>query len=280
MFWARAISFPLLLVIFFAMIFWSYGAWIFAILVPFLLGMAGYEFGKIIQKFDLKCSPKVIGAVLFILGAAFAPISLYDTLGKFEHVTLWSYLFLPFLGVFVSFAGMFFAKDRKSYFIDSFTSLGCIIFLGVLYIPLLVVYGLDAKDFLYLVLVTKMTDTGGYIFGKLTSMLPWGNHKIAPRFSPKKSYEGLAGGMLMSVAAGVILLKYGYSPFGVSCTIISSVLLSLGSFAGDLTESAMKREADIKDSGSWIPGMGGIFDVLDSFIYNGMIFMVLLVFCR
>lgn len=280
MFWARAISFPLLLVIFFAMIFWSYGAWIFAILVPFLLGMAGYEFGKIIQKFDLKCSPKVIGAVLFILGAAFAPISLYGTLGKFEHVTLWSYLFLPFPGVFVSFAGMFFAKDRKSYFIDSFTSLGCIIFLEFLYIPLLVVYGLSAKDFLYLVLVTKMTDTGGYIFGKLSSYLPWGNHKIAPRFSPKKSYEGLLGGMLMSVAAGLILLKYGCSPFNQTVTIISSVVLSLGSFAGDLSESALKREADIKDSANWIPGMGGIFDVLDSFIYNGMIFMVLLVFCR
>ena len=280
MFWARAISFPLLLAIFFAMIFWSYGAWIFAILVPFLLGMAGYEFGKIIQKFDLKCSPKVIGAVLFILGAAFAPISLNDTLGKFDNVTFLCYFGIPFLGVFVSFAGMFFAKDRKSYFIDSFTSFGCIIFLGVLYIPLLVVYGLYTKDFLYLVLVTKMTDTGGYIFGKLSSYLPWGNHKIAPRFSPKKSYEGLAGGMLMSVAAGLILLKYGCSPFSLNMTVVSSVVLSLGSFAGDLTESALKREADIKDSGNWIPGMGGIFDVLDSFIYNGIIFLVFLAFCK
>ena len=280
MFWARAISFPLLLAIFFAMIFWSHGAWIFAILVPFLLGMAGYEFGKIVQKFDLKCSPKVIGAVLFILGAAFAPIILYGTLGKFDNITFLCYFVIPFLGVFICFAGMFFAKDRKSYFIDSFTSFGCVLFLTFLYIPLLAVYGVDAKDFLYLVLVTKMTDTGGYIFGKLSSYLPWGNHKIAPRFSPKKSYEGLAGGMLMSVAAGLILLKYGYSPFNTTVTIISSLVLSLGSFAGDLSESALKREADIKDSGNWIPGMGGIFDVLDSFIYNGIIFLVFMTFCR
>ena len=280
MFWARAISFPLLLAIFFAMIFWKHGGWIFTVIVPFLLAMAGYEFGKIVQKFDLKCSPKVIGAVLFILGAAFAPIILYGTLGKFDNITFLCYFVIPFLGVFICFAGMFFAKDRKSYFIDSFTSFGCVLFLTFLYIPLLAVYGVDAKDFLYLVLVTKMTDTGGYIFGKLSSYLPWGNHKIAPRFSPKKSYEGLAGGMLMSVAAGLILLKYGYSPFNTTVTIISSLVLSLGSFAGDLSESALKREADIKDSGNWIPGMGGIFDVLDSFIYNGIIFLVFMAFCR
>lgn len=144
--------------------------------------------------------------------------------------------------------------------------------------PLVEIYKYAPKYFLYLVLVTKMTDTGGYIFGKLSSYLPGGNHKIAPRFSPKKSYEGLIGGMLMSVAAGLILLKYGCSPFGLPLTIVSSILLSLGSFAGDLSESALKREAEIKDSGNWIPGMGGIFDVLDSFIYNGIIFLIFLTF--
>ena len=84
----------------------------------------------------------------------------------------------------------------------------------------------------------------------------------------------------MSVAAGLILLKYGCSPFNTTVTIISSLVLSLGSFAGDLSESALKREADIKDSANWIPGRGGIFDVLDSFIYNGIIFLVFLAFCR
>ena len=78
----------------------------------------------------------------------------------------------------------------------------------------------------------------------------------------------------------LILLKYGCSPFSLNMTVVSSVVLSLGSFAGDLTESALKREADIKDSANWIPGMGGIFDVLDSFIYNGIIFLVFMAFCR
>ena len=275
MFWARAISFPLLLAIFFAMIFWTYGAWIFAIIVPFMLAMAGYEFCNILQKLELKCSSKIVAAVMFLFGVVFV----CGETQRCVPLTFFFYIIFPFAAVFFAFFGMLFIKDRKNYFLKRFTEFGSIIFLFLLYLPLLTIYS-DSKNFLFLVLVTKMTDTGGYIFGKLTSMLPWGNHKIAPNFSPKKSYEGLFGGMLMSVGAGLILLKYGCSPFSLVMTTISSIILSLGSFAGDLTESALKREADIKDSGNWIPGMGGIFDVLDSFIYNGMIFMVLLGFAR
>lgn len=275
MFWARAISFPLLLAIFFAMIFWRHGGWIFTVIVPFLLGMAGYEFGNILQKLEMKCAPKVISAVMFLFGIAFV---LSDKSGCIPVSALLC-VTVPFFAVFLTFAGLLFMKDRKNYFLKRFTEFGSIIFLIILYCPLLAAY-FEAKNFLFLVLVTKMTDTGGYIFGKLSSYLPWGNHKIAPKFSPNKSYEGLFGGMLMSVAAGLILLKYGCSPFSLNMTVVSSVVLSLGSFAGDLTESALKREAEIKDSGNWIPGMGGIFDVLDSFIYNGIIFMVLQFCCR
>lgn len=275
MFWGRAISFPLLLAIFFAMIFCPWGGWILSVLLPFLLGMAGYEFCKILQKLELKCFPEAVGGLLFLLGAFAAPemcwISDDDKL---------SYIIIGMMVlVLVTFGGLLFAKERKEYFLSAFTSFGAFILISLMYLPLVEVYSYDPKCLLFLVLATKMTDTGGYIFGKLSHMfLPGGNHKIAPKFSPNKSYEGLAGGMLMSVAAGLILLKFGYSPFNLVLTIASSIILSLGSFAGDLTESALKREADIKDSGNWIPGMGGIFDVLDSFIYNGIIFMLFLVF--
>ena len=57
--------------------------------------------------------------------------------------------------------------------------------------------------------------------------------------------------------------------------ITAGVVLGIGSLAGDLTESALKRSAGVKDSGAIIPGMGGVFDVLDSFIYNGVLFIVL-----
>jgi phosphatidate cytidylyltransferase len=101
-----------------------------------------------------------------------------------------------------------------------------------------------------------------------------GNHKLIPSISPKKSWEGLAGGLILSLAAGV---GFGLSdPFGIglTATVVISFFLSLGSLAGDLSESALKRAADIKDSGNWIPGMGGILDVVDSFIYNAPVLAV------
>lgn len=276
MFWARAISFPLLLGIFFAMIFCPWGGWILSVLLPFLLAMAGFEFSRILQKMGLNCFPKIVGALLFLLGVLAAPeLKYFNDEDKLSYIIIAMMVMILF-----TFGGLLFAKDRKKYFLEAFTSFGAFCLIALLYMPLVEVYSYDPKYFLYLVLVTKMTDTGGYIFGKLSSYLPGGNHKIAPRFSPKKSYEGLAGGMLMSIAAGLILLKYDCSPFGIAFTIISCILLSLGSFAGDLTESALKREADIKDSANWIPGMGGIFDVLDSFIYNGIIFLVFMAFFR
>ena len=113
-----------------------------------------------------------------------------------------------------------------------------------------------------------------------------GNHKICPSISPKKSWEGTVGGLLFSVGVSLIFWKiYAEAPFcrmpfqnlGTSIWwyITAGVVLGIGSLAGDLTESALKRSAGVKDSGVIIPGMGGVFDVLDSFIYNGALFIVL-----
>lgn len=127
---------------------------------------------------------------------------------------------------------------------------------------------------LFLCLTTKATDTGGYIVGTLTAKLPGGNHKIAPRISPKKSWEGLFGGLLLSFA--VSWAFYCFAPHAPLLWYLpAAFVLSLGSFFGDLTESAIKRMCNIKDSGSFVPGMGGAFDVLDSFIYNGILFWIL-----
>ena len=150
-------------------------------------------------------------------------------------------------------------------------SFGVILALGV---PLVLVLNLYYYDFngvsllLYVILVTKSMDTGGYIFGMTSArLLPGGNHKIAPSISPNKSWEGVAGGMLMSVGVSLIFCKcYNGS---LTTYIIHGVILSLLSLAGDLTESSLKRSAGVKDSANWIPGMGGIFDVFDSFLYVG-----------
>lgn len=136
-------------------------------------------------------------------------------------------------------------------------------------------FHVGAAHLLFLVLVTKMMDTGGYIVGMLSGrFMPGGNHKIVPKISPKKSWEGTIGGILFSMGAGWGLYALGWGPHGRGLPWVLGVsfVLALGSFAGDLTESALKRAAEVKDSGTLIPGMGGVFDVLDSFLYNGLLF--------
>ena len=138
----------------------------------------------------------------------------------------------------------------------------------------------------FVMMVTKAMDTGGYIFGMLSNRwMPGGNHKIVPSISPKKSWEGTAGGVILSIAVSLLFYWLFCSKgIGVNAPlgwdIAAAVVLALGSFAGDLTESALKRTCDVKDSGHWIPGMGGAFDVLDSFIYNGILFWLLVFFLR
>ena len=140
---------------------------------------------------------------------------------------------------------------------------------GFVYRPLVV---------LSVIFIVWANDVGAYLVGRV-----FGRHRLFERISPKKSWEGTIGGVLLSVAVSLLFYwYYAERSNAVSASlawyILAGVILAVGSFAGDLTESALKRTCGVKDSGHWIPGMGGAFDVLDSFIYNGVIFWILCLF--
>ena len=120
---------------------------------------------------------------------------------------------------------------------------------------------------IWIVAVSKFSDVGGLIVG-----CSIGKHKLMPEISPKKTYEGMLGGILCSVSAGVIIFvcfrEYFPANFGVFSAAIIACILSLLALLGDLLESAAKRFANEKDSGSIIPGIGGIFDLTDSLIFT------------
>ena len=80
--------------------------------------------------------------------------------------------------------------------------------------------------------------------------------------------------MILSLAVAWAFYYFG-GGMPLAWAMLAGVVLSLGSFFGDLTESAVKRLCGVKDSGSFVPGMGGAFDVLDSFLYNGILFWML-----
>jgi phosphatidate cytidylyltransferase len=126
---------------------------------------------------------------------------------------------------------------------------------------------------LYLVAITKLGDTGAYIAGTLTARRAQGNHKLAPTISPKKSWEGLVGGTVASVGGSLWLWASlgdrlhvdGVAILGWPGAVLLGVLGSLVGLLGDLVESALKRAAEVKDSGH-VPGIGGALDLLDSLI--------------
>jgi phosphatidate cytidylyltransferase len=130
---------------------------------------------------------------------------------------------------------------------------------------------------LYMILVTKSGDTGAYIVGTLSNIILKGNnHKIVPNISPKKSWEGTVGGMIFSIAVSLlpVFIVFEEFPLTIPHAVIIGIVLFWGGFCGDLTESVLKRTCNVKDSGNLIPGMGGVFDFLDSLILNAPLFFV------
>ena len=155
-----------------------------------------------------------------------------------------------------------------------FTSIGIGTVVPLPFAAAMLLYTRGPMFMLFVICATKAMDTGGYIFGMLSNrMMKNGNHKLCPTVSPKKSWEGAAGGMLLSIAVGWCFFKcVGMLPLW--WYVAFSAALAAASIMGDLTESALKRGCGVKDSGSWIPGMGGALDVLDSFIYTAMVSVV------
>lgn len=149
--------------------------------------------------------------------------------------------------------------------------------MGLLYVPWLLNFiqkihffpgidGLGRFYVLYFLVVTKLSDTGAYVVGSLC-----GRHKMAPRLSPGKTWEGFAGALLLSTAAS-LLLAHLLGPrlpgMNLAHALLLGLILGAGAVLGDLIESLFKREAGVKDSGRWFPGIGGLLDLLDSLLFN------------
>ncbi|WP_040770873.1 phosphatidate cytidylyltransferase, partial [Novipirellula maiorica] len=123
-----------------------------------------------------------------------------------------------------------------------------------------------------MIAVTKSTDAGAYFVGRAV-----GRHKLIPRLSPGKTWEGAVGGMLTSTIVAFACLHWLFPAMApttnaitlIQCIIGAIVLgpvLAIAGMLGDLAESLVKRDAGVKDSGSWLPGLGGVWDVTDSLI--------------
>jgi len=122
---------------------------------------------------------------------------------------------------------------------------------------------------LYFILLTKFSDMGAYAVGSLI-----GRHKMIPRISPGKTWEGFVGAIAVSTGASVLFVYFlGDRMVGMNVhhAIALGIILSTAAVVGDLIESLLKRECGAKDSGNVLPGIGGVLDLVDSLLFNAPI---------
>jgi phosphatidate cytidylyltransferase len=122
--------------------------------------------------------------------------------------------------------------------------------------------GYNPKILVSILILIWTNDTFAYVVGKSL-----GKNKLFPKVSPKKTIEGFIGGMFFAVISSYLLANFFLEAKIIYIWLIIAIIVSVFSTLGDLIESKFKRVAGIKDSGSIMPGHGGILDRLDSIIY-------------
>jgi phosphatidate cytidylyltransferase len=119
---------------------------------------------------------------------------------------------------------------------------------------------------LYLIVVTKFSDMGAYLTG-----MAIGKHPLIPHISPKKTWEGFFGALGLSLLAslGLFAVMPGHlSMLSWTHAIVLGLLLGFAAVIGDLAESIIKRSTGVKDSGNFLPGIGGALDLVDSLLFT------------
>jgi len=122
----------------------------------------------------------------------------------------------------------------------------------------------------YMILISYSQDLGGYAFGKII-----GKRKLAPAISPKKTWEGFWGGIIITFLVLHLLLFLCQSKMAFFPSVLFSLSISILATVGDLFESLLKRRVGIKDSGWILPGHGGLLDRFDSLMFVAPLFFLL-----
>lgn len=243
------------------------GSWPFTLFVGMVLGGAAWEFAQLFRKGGYHPSAPLLiaGVVALALARGFFDREMQMSISP----ALLALLVMIAMTVHV----VAYQRGQDQAAVDFVIDLGGILYLGWLGSYLISLRLLERPDGMLAILLALpavwVADSGAYYFGS-----HFGKHKIAPRVSPGKSWEGYIGGILSSVpAAGLLALLY--SQFDPSFTFARGALLGLLLAAvtplGDLGESLIKRQFGAKDSSHLIPGHGGLMDRIDSWIWAAAI---------
>lgn len=246
--------------------------------------------------FGILLAPATVSVIFFALLSFLALkefFSIMPTRQADRRILLWAYLAIPFqyywvatgwYGMFLIFIPIYvflflpmravFIGETKG-FIRSLGTIHWAVMLSVLCIShIAYLLQLPVKNeqagalglVLFLIFITQFNDVCQYIWGKTL-----GKHKIIPKVSPKKTWEGFIGGVVTVTIISGFLAPY-LTPLSILQGFIAGTLIAVSGFVGDVVISSVKRDLAIKDSGTLIPGHGGLLDRIDSLIYTAPLF--------
>ena len=216
-----------------------------------LLGL--WEISRIFARIDLKVSfPLAVSGCLFLLVLA------YHYQEGYPGAAVVTIIIAVLLAIVLQYP--------RFTPIDAAVTLLSIFYVGlIIYLFLISTYDNGFIWLLILLVCTWASDTSAYLIGR-----KWGRHALAPALSPSKTLEGSAGGIIGGIiAAFAVTLFTKDLPF--LPVLLMGLIIGVTAQAGDLVESAIKRQAGIKDSSKLIPGHGGILDRFDSMLFTAPI---------
>ncbi|MDD5561097.1 MAG: phosphatidate cytidylyltransferase [Candidatus Omnitrophica bacterium] len=251
----RVISSAVLISIISAVIFLD---WLCALVATIFIIAGLYEYFVMLEKKGINIY-KYFGIGM----GAIIPLSI---MFRFEPTKSWELLFIV-LALFFILIMQFKRRDSSGVIVDISTTL-----FGILYVSwffsfiIKIRYLSGGFGFLVaLLLIVKLGDIGAFLVGSR-----WGKNPLMQHISPKKTIEGSLGGLLFSVLGA--LVSKPFLPFGYGQLLLTAIGLGVLGQLGDLSESLLKRDCQIKDSGSIFPGMGGVLDQIDSLLFSAPVF--------
>jgi phosphatidate cytidylyltransferase len=238
------------------------GGWAFAGFVALILGLAAWEFARIFKsgKFQPASWLVIGGAVILAIGRAWNGFASSDWLISLLILASMTYHLITF------------ERGRDMAASDFAVTLSGIFYIGWLGSYLISLRNLPKGMWWVLIVLPAvwLADSGAYFVGKSI-----GKRKFSPRLSPKKTWEGYIGGVVVGSVGTVILASlWNLIEPGLITPVqagLIGLILSLVTVLGDLGESMIKRQFGVKDSSNLIPGHGGAFDRIDSWIWAGVI---------
>lgn len=230
--------------------------------LPFEIGLSVIAALSLKEIMDLMEKEKKLPLLIKILSYLSVVLLVMSSSSLFACIGLIVlFIFIPII----------FIKDDEYNFNDAIKLFGIILFIGICFYLMNLVRLSSIEEFIYLILITILTDSFAYIGGKLL-----GKHKLIVRVSPNKTIEGsVIGSMIGTLIPSFVYLFFVDPDINIVVLILMTLIISIFGQIGDLLFSTIKRHFKVKDYSNLIPGHGGILDRFDSITIATLVYIII-----